>query len=80
MVRNDPELFKLIKEATDAEKSVMDLPGGFTGNVVGTPQHKKYLDTSYKLEKYANNLQYDPNFYKSVSPYKDGRYSTSYDF
>ena len=79
MARNDPELFKLIKEATDAEQAVMDLPGGFSGDVVGTPQHEKYLDASYKLEKYANNLQYDPNFYKSVSPYKEGRYATLYD-
>jgi len=79
MARNDPELFKLVKEATDAEQAVMDLPGGFSGKIVGTPQHKKYLDASYKLEKYANNLQYDPNFYKSVSPYKEGRYSTLYD-
>jgi hypothetical protein len=79
MARNDPELFKLVKEATDAEQAVTDLPGGFTGDVVGTPLHKKYLDASKKLEEYANNLQYNPSFYKSVSPYKEGRYTRNDD-
>lgn len=53
IVRDDPDLLRMIKEAADAEQAVMDLPGGFSGNVVGTRVYDDYKTAKFQLEKYV---------------------------
>jgi len=72
IARKDPKLLKLIQEAGDAEKAVENLPGGFSGNVEGTPTYEQYLKANKKLEKYIEDSS--EYYYHSVSPYGDGRF------
>ena len=69
MVRSDPKLARLIKEAYDSERAVENLPGGFSGSVTGTAEHQKYLKATMDLDEYSGTF----NSYAELYP--EGRFS-----